>query len=72
MLLENFRIPPNFKSGVLSLISQSITKMVPEEDFKRFSSCISLKYTSGVEYVQLRGFIYLGFPTFCDMGAQRS
>ena len=37
------RIPPHLNSGALILMSQSITKIVPEGEQMTFSSCISLR-----------------------------
>ena len=55
--VDRILVPPCRNSGVLILISQSITKRVSDlRERSTFSSCISLRYISGVAYVQLRGF----------------
>ncbi len=43
-----FLTPSRRNSGVFILISQSMTKIFPLGDFIKFSSCMSLKYISGV------------------------
>ena len=53
MSVVNMRVPPCRNSVVLIRISQSTTQMAPVSDLITFSSCISLKYMSGVAYIQL-------------------
>lgn len=53
----NDRTPLALSCGVFILISQSTTKTVPAFDFMTFSSCMSLRYISGIAYVQFLGLM---------------